>query len=572
MTLYDKYIHDVQTGKILVPETIALAVQRHVDDIAKSEKNKSPYYFDREQADKYISFISMMRLTDQDVDKDGKKPLFPIQPFQAFFIASVVGWRHKKNKTVRRYTDIYFQVARKNAKSTLVAAMIVAHFYLDKKIRGEFYTAATSREQAGEVFEMALAIIRELCDEYPEIKDRTAFMGKLSIHRIIDLQTKSFIAKVSREANTLEGKGCYCGSADEYHIHKTNAIISSIKKGGVKHDSPIMYRLTTPGFNIGGPCHEHYEYCKKILKGSVENDNIFAMIFELDKDDDWQDKKNWGKANPNLGASPKLHALESEFIESKAKGGFAIVDFKTKHLSMWVSSASEWIPDDKYMASCSVWELQSFKGAQCTAGLDMAYSDQGDICAFSMFIPDLDNPPFGRFFVHYWIPESKANDGGTKNTLEIDYLAMAEGGFITLTKGETTDYDTILADLIWYHENFQIHRIYFDAWNISYFYEQMEKAGLNVFKFTQSTGHMSPPTKRLGEMIHKKECDFGMNPITRWMFSNVMIKEVGSGLIKMERTNKQRKIDGPVSAVMAYAAWIDHSMTYKPYDPQIIKL
>ncbi|HMU03841.1 MAG TPA: hypothetical protein PJ990_09465, partial [Saprospiraceae bacterium] len=62
MTLYDKYIHDVQTGKILVPETIALAVQRHVDDIAKSEKNKSPYYFDREQADKYISFISMMRL------------------------------------------------------------------------------------------------------------------------------------------------------------------------------------------------------------------------------------------------------------------------------------------------------------------------------------------------------------------------------------------------------------------------------------------------------------------------------------------------------------------------------
>ena len=90
MTLYDKYISDVLSGKILVPETILLAVQRHQADLEKSEKNKKyPYYFDREQADKYIRFISMLRLTDLPTDEDGLFPNFDVQPFQAFFIASI---------------------------------------------------------------------------------------------------------------------------------------------------------------------------------------------------------------------------------------------------------------------------------------------------------------------------------------------------------------------------------------------------------------------------------------------------------------------------------------------------
>lgn len=563
MKLYEQYIQQVSEDKIVAPQTIKQAVARHIRDIKSSSKKTFPYYFDEEQADKYIRFIGKFRLTDQDADENGIKPLFPVQPFQAFFIASICGWRVKKDKSVRRYQDIYFQVGRKNAKSTLVAAMMVAHFYLDKKMRGQFYTAATSREQAGEVFEMAKAIVNELMIEYPEIAARTQVLT----HRIVDMQTKSYIAKASKEAKTFEGKGCYVSSLDEYHVHKNNDMASSMKKGGIKYSSPAMYRLTTPGFNIGGVCHTHYEYCKKILAGTVVNETIFAMIFELDTGDDWHDRNMWGKANPNLGNSPKMSAIESEYTEAMAKGGFSIVDFKTKILSLWVSSASEWIPDAKYKAACTAWNIYDMAGNEATCGLDMAYSDQGDVCAFAMWLPDGDEKAKGKFHIHYWIPESKAAD-----ISEIDYLAMSEKGYITLTPGDTTDYDRVLDDLKWYQQTFRLRRIYFDAWNISYFYEHMEKAGLPVYKFTQSIGNMSPPTKRIGEMIHKKECDFGLNPITRWMFSNVLIKEIGSGLIKMTRDKKDRKIDGPVAAAMAYAAWIDHSMTYKEYKPQIIGL
>ena len=501
----------------------------------------------------------------QKIEKEsGKKPFVTIQPFQSFFIASISGWRRKENKEVRRYTDVYFQIARKNGKSTLVAMMLVAHFLLDKVNLGQFFTAATSRAQAAEVYNMAKEILIELRKDFPGDLDTRIGIFR---DRIIDLDSKSFIEKVSREAKSLEGKGSYCSSLDEYHLHSTDEIVSSIRKGGIKHDSPIIYRLTTPGFSIGGPCHIHYEYCKKILANTVENHNIFVMIFELEPEDDWHDMDTWIKANPNLGNSPKLDALKIEYTESVAKGGSAIVDFKTKILSMWVSSSSGWIPDDKYMDSCTQYDLSDFYGMEVFCGLDMAYSDSGDICAFSMYIPLSDT--HGKMHIHYWIPSSKAQDVGSGYTSEMDYLKMSDDGFISLTEGDMTDYDSVLRDLMSYNENFIIRNIYFDAWNISYFYDQMEKAGLPVFKFNQSIGNMSPPTKRIGEMIHTKDIDFGMNPVTRWMFSNVEIKNIGSGLVKMVRMNKQKKIDGPISAVMAYAAYTNYRMQHKPYNPQV---
>lgn len=566
MTLYEKYIDDVSNKRIVVPKTIQQAVKRHLSDLRKAKTKKYPFYFDTAKADKYMKFISMFRLTDQAMEKStGQLPLIPVQPFQAFFIASVFGWRHKNKPDVRRFNDVYFQVARKNAKSTLVACMIVAQFYLDGMNMAQFYTAATSREQAGEVFEMAKAIISELCKEYPSIAERTEILT----HRIVDLKNKSFITKVSKEAKTLEGKGSYVSSLDEYHVHKKDDIVSSLKKGGVKYDSPIMYRLTTPGFSIGGPCHEHYMYCKKILEGKITNDSVFVQIYELDPDDDFHDKSLWKKANPNLGLSPKLASLEDEYNIAVAKGGFYIVDFKTKMLSMWVSSSSEWISDYKYIRSCSDWSINDHMGASVTMSLDMAYSDRGDITALCVCF---EHEGKIKFHHEYFIPEAKAKDTATTKTVEIDYIAMSEQGFMYLTEGDTTDYDVIMKRLEWFNDNFDIRRLYFDAWNISYFYEQMVKRGLPVFKFNQNPGHMSPPTKRIGEMIHKKECDFGMNKVTRWMFSNVELKDKGNGLVMMSRSNVQRKIDGPVSAAMAYAAWIDEKLEYEEFNPQIIIL
>jgi phage terminase large subunit-like protein len=124
----------------MVPQTIYQAAHRHLLDMERAKEKDFEYYFDEKEADRYIEFISMFRLTDQKVEKETmKKPHVTVQPFQAFFIASIAGWRRKDNKEVRRFTDVYFQIARKNGKSTLVAMMVVAHFLLDGVNLGQFF-------------------------------------------------------------------------------------------------------------------------------------------------------------------------------------------------------------------------------------------------------------------------------------------------------------------------------------------------------------------------------------------------------------------------------------------------
>lgn len=564
MKIYNQYISDLSSGKILAGKKIIQMIDRHKGDLEKSKKKSFPYYFDEVYADKYISFIQKLRLPDLDDGPDGKKPLFILQPFQAFYVASIFGWRYKDDKTERRFTESYFQVARKNAKSTLVAACMVAAFFMDKKNNAQFYTAAVDREQASEVYKMALSMTEDLIADYPATFGNRVKIIQGPPPRIVDMQTKSFMKPLSRDANSTEGKGGYCMSLDEWHVHKKDDLRSSMKKGTIKYKSPMTHCLTTPGFNIGGPAHNHYDYCTKILNGTLINERLFIQIYELDTDDDWNDVKLWGKSNPGLGISPKIEPLIDEYNEAIAKGGFKIVDFKTKHLGMWVSNASEWIPIDKYRRCNTAWNIKDFAGYDAFGGVDLAYSDRGDISGYGFIIP-IDEKRV-KFFAKYYIPERKA-----KESAEIDYFRMAELGHVTMTKTETTDYDIILNDLMELSELLKFRLINFDSWNISHLYEQMVKCDLPVQQFNQNVKYMSPPTKMIGEMIHNQEIDFGLNPVTEWMFSNVNLKDVGNGNVKMER-ERHKKIDGAVICAMSYAAWHEYKMTNKEVDYQIIKL
>lgn len=556
----EEYISGVQDGTILVSKTIRQAVQRHLDDL---KRKKFKYEYVPEIAEKYINFIELFRLTDQDMAEDGNLPKFKLLPYHKYMVAMIHGWRVREDHTLRRFTDVYFQVARKNAKSMIIAALIVAHFYLDKKSRAQFYTAAMSREQAGEVFEMAKSIIEKLCEEYPRIAARTKILDQ----RIVDMTTQSFIGKLSKQANTIEGKGMYVGSLDEYHIHPKDDIVSSMKKGSVKHKSPIMYRLTTPGDDMAKPCYAHYEYCKKIVEGIVENDRLYVQIHELDDESEVHNKAMWIKPNPGMGHTCMLESIDSEYQEAQDKGGQKMADFKTKHLGMWVGSATEWIRSENIKACMIPMEWRTeIVDKLLFGGVDIAYSDVGDICAAS-FYWEVDEKT-GKAFTIYWIPEGKANS----RSAEMDYVAAAERKHIIITPGDMTDYGQVLRDLLEIQAITKIKTIYFDPWNISYFFGVMVDAGLPVEKFSQSDGNMSPPAKRIGEMINTRELAIHDNPITRWMFSNVLIKDKGNGIIKIMRIDRKRKIDGVISLVIAYAAYINDKINNKKYTPTIISL
>ena len=182
MTIYDSYIQKVLDGNIIAGETIKQAVNRHLNDLKLSKKRNYPFYFDEKIADTAIKIMQIMPLTSSR-DYQG----FPPQEWQAFIVAMLHGWRHKKTK-VRRFKKAYIKVARKNGKTEFLAALANVEFLIFPKETGEIFWAATKRDQAKIGWERQKRMITKLSQYDKYVKQRIISNAR----RIIDKKFNMF--------------------------------------------------------------------------------------------------------------------------------------------------------------------------------------------------------------------------------------------------------------------------------------------------------------------------------------------------------------------------------------------
>jgi phage terminase large subunit-like protein len=548
MKLYTQFIKEISEGKVPACKWTKLAVKRHQSDM---EDKDSPWYFDTKEADRYIQFIQLFRLVEGTLAGAN----IPLQPFQAFIVASLFGWKHRKTKH-RRYTDSYIQVPKKNAKSTLVAAIISAMFFLEKEGLGQYLYAATSRKQAGICYRISKLMIKKFIAEF-DMKE----MVSVTVPSIQHNGTNAFITAVSKEADSVEGMHASAASLDEYHIHKTDEVVNNIKSGMGGREQPLLLRITTPGTNLGSPCFTFYEYCCDILEGKKKDDRLFSIIFGLDDGDDPFEEINWAKANPNIGASPTWEFIRSQAQQALNMGGAKRSDFLTKHVGVWVSNASAWIKDEliKRVYDRDL-DIAGKYGGFCA--IDLAYSN--DLTAFCMVFDDL------TYAWRFFIPESKLHD----NEDGVDYQKWVEEGHIIVTyahDGNMTDYEIVKQYVLQDMEKYGMRKLYYDPWNSNQFIIDIsDKHGIKTGKYGQSPTNVSPVLQLLEDEIIQGKMTFG-NPVARWMFGNVNIEDKGNGVRTVKkRMGKANKIDGIVAMIMARAALMIEGKVKKK--PRIILL
>ena len=234
---YLQYIDDVLSGKIPACKKVKQAVQRHVNDIKKSEAGTFPYYFDHKKAQMAIIFFCQLVHTK---GKLAGQKLHP-EPWQQFIIANLYGWRRRDDNR-RRYLRAYIQIARKNGKSFLAAG--VALYDLVTERGAECYSAATKKDQAKIVFEDA----KKTVQYSPDLKK---YIKPLA-HSLIcgDGSMKA----LASDSNTLDGLNPSCAVIDEFHAHKNTDLIEVIETGMTARVQPLMFIITTAGNDRNVPC------------------------------------------------------------------------------------------------------------------------------------------------------------------------------------------------------------------------------------------------------------------------------------------------------------------------------
>lgn len=164
----NQYIADVLSGAVLACEWIRLACQRQVDDLKRTDWE---FHFDAEKAARVCKFIELL----PHIKGKWKTAALLLEPWQVFVLTTVFGWVDADGN--RRFYDVYIEVPRKNAKSTLTSG-VALYCMCEGEPGAEIYSAATKKDQARIVFDVA----RRMVMKCPGLKRR--FGVETEKHRI----------------------------------------------------------------------------------------------------------------------------------------------------------------------------------------------------------------------------------------------------------------------------------------------------------------------------------------------------------------------------------------------------
>ena len=533
MFTYRQYIDDVLHGRVVTGELARLAVERHVNDLS----HLKGYTFDEAEGQRWIRFAHLCRHWKGIW---AGEPIV-LSPWQQFMMAVQFGWRREDG--TRRFRSAYTEVARKNGKTTILAVKSLAHCRLDKESGAQVYFAATKEDQARIGFRDAQEIVKKTpgLPEYFKIYTKSVVCDS------------SFIKPLGSDSNTQDGYDPSYGIIDEYHAHPTSEMLNVLESGMGARRQPMIDVITTAGFNKEGPCYTELRKTSiDILRGIKEDDTHLALIYSLDKDDDWENPELWIKSNPNMGVSVRAEFLMDRYTKAKNEGGSKEVDFKTKNLNLWTDSAETWIPDDRWM-SCNFGEPPDLTGCECFVGMDLSVSR--DLTAVVLFFPDIDGKH--QIMPFFFVPELKVKERLKKDG--VNYGTWIDAGYIIETPGNATDYDFIEAKIQELAAKYRIGKLLYDRYNSTQLVIHLQNLGITCEGAGQGFVSMSSPAKQLERLVYLSKINHAGNPVLRWMNSNVAIKTDPAGNIKIDKDKSQDKVDGIVALAMAIWGWMSQN-------------
>ena len=525
------YAEQVRSGEILVCEYVRLAVERYYADLDRALDMGR--YFDKRAAMRTIRFIEKLKHTKGEWA--GQR--FRLEPWQQFVLWNIFGWTNADG--TRRFRYAYIEIARKNGKTALSAGIGLYMLFADGESRPEVYSAATVKDQAKICFSDAVEIVKA-----------TDLKNYLTPYRnSIVYELKGGTMKpLSSDYGTHDGLNPSCGIIDEFHAHKDSGMFDVIKSAFGARRQPLMFIITTAGFDKSGVCYAYRENVIKVLRGVNEDDSLFGIIYTLDDKSEWDDPKMWIKANPNLGVSLSADYLADQVKDAKNRPE-AVRNVMTKNVDLWVDAERTWILDDVWQKCIGTTDPADLKGCACWGGLDL--SNVSDITAYVLLFHENDR---FQLLPHFWIPEEKMLEKVRKEN--INYDKWVAKGYVTVTPGNVIDYDFVKADILRIVADYDLRTSAYDRWNSSQTIIDLQNEGMECNPFGQGYGSMSAPTKEFEKLVLTGKIEHFGNPVLRWMLASTLVKTDPAGNIKPDKEKSTQKIDGIVAAIMALGEWM----------------
>ncbi|MCH3976403.1 MAG: terminase large subunit [Bacilli bacterium] len=537
-----EYIKEIESGNIRVGKELASVL-----NALKSDMDNPIYLYDENPGRLRINFI-------EKFCRHTKSP-FNGQPFilelwEKAFLEASYGFKIAETG-LRRFNEVLLLVARKNGKTTFIAGIDLAEFFLSSG-GVDIVCASNTNDQASILFEE----INNMREQSRPLRNEKR--SKKNIFYIYSPKNKNKIKKLSAQSRNKDGYNIEVGCIDEVHEMVDSKVYDAIKQSQSTKKEPLIFIITTEGTTVEGFLDSKLEYCRKMIKGEIKDIRILPWLYTQDSMEEvFEDPTSWQKSNPSLGKIKLPTYLED--IMNKAKNDLSTrvtmlcKDFNVKQLDSgsWLTFAD--------LNNETKYALTDLSDTYAIGGVDL--SSTTDLTAAVLLI--IKN---GKKYVvpHFFMPSELVSKRVEED--KIPYDIWIKKGFITLTTGNQNDFSKVTEWFISMVKEHDIRPLWigYDPWNSQYWVKEMEDAGFTMEKIRQGIYTLSEPMKQLEGDLKNKNVIYNDNPILKWCLANTQAKIDLNGNIQPSKLNsKLKRIDGCVALIIAYAVLTRYKTDYE---------
>lgn len=431
------YANGIRSGDITACTATKQMVERFFNDLENPD-----YEIDNKGPEFCIGIIERTLKHQQGEAIDGTplrgKP-FLLQPFQKFIIYNLIGFMMKGTNVVRFHESLIY-VPRKNGKSGFAGALAWSLSLWYRKSGAKCYITSAALMQSLESFGFMKYNVKEMGEDAAD-GGMVKIIDNNNEHSMeANLSDGSFfIRALAANPDKQDSLNCNIAIADEIHAYKKPKQYNLFKEAMKAYTNKLLIGISTAGDDEGAFLGQRLKYCRKILDGSIKDEQYFVFIAEADKDEsgevDFTNPEVHKMANPNYGVTIRPDEIMQDAVQA-LNDPQQRKDFFAKSLNVYTNSMKSWFDIDEFRRSDMRynWSLEELAQlpVQWYGGADL--SRMYDLTAAALYgqYEDVD-----IIITHAFFPVTQAHRKADEDNIPL--FGWADDGWLTMCNSPTVN-------------------------------------------------------------------------------------------------------------------------------------